>query len=123
MVFGCVLDWDFDKKLVHVSLNPELVAQRKAAGSQKTKEKKVSTLNFVTFSLNVCSCFCRSLSDLLNFKSVFGFILQLKSGREVQACVQLIKDNYIVVMLPQQNYRLAYAPTKLVAIHLTCSYV
>ena len=53
VVFGCVLDWDFDKKLVNVSLNPELVAQRKAAGSPKTKQKKVSTLNFVTFSLNV----------------------------------------------------------------------
>ena len=41
-------------------------------------------------------------------------LLQLKSGRIIDACVQLIRDNYIVVMLPQHNYRLAYAPTKLV---------
>jgi len=77
VVFGCVLDWDLDKKLVCFSLIPELVAQRKAVESLKAKQKK------------------------------------LRGGREVEACVQLIRDNYIVVMLPQHNYRLAYAPTKL----------
>ncbi|KAJ7376225.1 hypothetical protein OS493_036048 [Desmophyllum pertusum] len=77
VVFGCVLDWNLDKKLVMVSLNPELVAERKAVESHKGKQKK------------------------------------LKSGRIIDACVQLIRDNYIVVMLPQHNYRLAYAPTKL----------
>ncbi|CAH3149742.1 unnamed protein product, partial [Porites evermanni] len=77
VVFGCVLDWDFDKKVVFISLNPQLVAQRKTVNSQKVKQKK------------------------------------LKSGQEVEACVQLIKDNYIVVILPQHGYRLAYSPTKL----------
>ncbi|KAL9983734.1 hypothetical protein ACROYT_G005955 [Oculina patagonica] len=77
VVFGCVLDWDFDKKLLLVSLNPELVAERKAVDTHKGKQKKV------------------------------------KSGRILDACVQLITENYMVVMLPQHNYRLAYAPTKL----------
>lgn len=44
VVFGCVLDWDFDKKILHVSLNAELVAQRKTARSQKTKQKKVTLI-------------------------------------------------------------------------------
>jgi len=48
VVFGCVLDWNFDKKLVCVSLIPELVAQRKAAESQKAKQKKVTFNSFVT---------------------------------------------------------------------------
>ncbi|RMX61399.1 hypothetical protein pdam_00018294 [Pocillopora damicornis] len=77
VVFGCVLDWDFDKKCVIVSLNPELVAERKAVETQKEKQKR------------------------------------LKHGRILKACVQLIKDNYIVVTIPQHNYQLAYAPTKM----------
>nr|XP_058962333.1 protein RRP5 homolog [Pocillopora verrucosa] len=77
VVFGCVLDWDFDKKCVIVSLNPELVAERKAVETQKEKQKR------------------------------------LKHGRILKACVQLIKENYIVVTIPQHNYQLAYAPTKM----------
>ena len=42
--------------------------------------------------------------------------LQLKHGRILKACVQLIKDNYIVVTIPQHNYQLAYAPTKMVRL-------
>ena len=42
VVFGCVLDWDFDKKLVFISLNPQLVAQQKTGNSQKVKLKKVT---------------------------------------------------------------------------------
>ena len=41
-MFGCVLDWDFDKKFVMVSLNPDLVTNRKAAGTQKEKQNKVN---------------------------------------------------------------------------------
>lgn len=41
-MFGCVLDWDFDKKCVIVSLNPELVAERKAVETQKEKQKRVN---------------------------------------------------------------------------------
>ncbi|XP_068709241.1 protein RRP5 homolog [Montipora foliosa] len=77
VVFGCALDWDLDKKMVHVSLNPGFVKQQKAAvSSPKTKHK-------------------------------------LKSGREVKAIVQLIRKDYIVVMVPQLSYILAYAPTRL----------
>ena len=47
VVFGCVLDWDFDKKLVLVSLNPELVAERKAVEAHKGKQKKVELLKIV----------------------------------------------------------------------------
>lgn len=47
MVFGCVLDWNLDKKLVLVSLNPELVAERKTMETQKGKQKKVNPLKFV----------------------------------------------------------------------------
>ena len=40
VVFGCALDWDLDKKMVHVSLNPGFVKQQKAAvSSPKTKHK------------------------------------------------------------------------------------
>ena len=42
VVFGCVLDWDFDKKVVFISLNQQLVAQRKTVNSQKVKQKKVT---------------------------------------------------------------------------------
>lgn len=41
-MFGCVLDWDFDKKCAIVSLNPELVAERKAVETQKEKQKRVN---------------------------------------------------------------------------------
>ena len=47
-------------------------------------------------------------------------MLQLRSGRIIDACVQLIRDNYIIVTLPQHNYGLAYAPTKLVRILMCC---
>lgn len=43
VVFGCVLDWDFDKKLVLVSLNPELVGKRKDVETHKEKQKKVDS--------------------------------------------------------------------------------
>ena len=43
VVFGCVLDWDFDKKLVLVSLNPELVGKRKAVENHPEKQKKVDS--------------------------------------------------------------------------------
>ena len=46
-MFGCVLDWDFDKKLVVVSLIPELVAERKAVEAHKGKQKKVKLLKIV----------------------------------------------------------------------------
>lgn len=39
--------------------------------------------------------------------------LQLKHGRIFDACVQLIRENYMVVTIPQHNYQLAYAPTKM----------
>ena len=54
------------------------------------------------------------LTDLLTFLAFV--LLQLRSGRIIDACVQLIRDNYMIVALPQHNYRLAYAPTKLVRI-------
>lgn len=44
VVFGCVLDWDFEKKFVLVSLNSELVAERKAVEAHKGKQKKVELL-------------------------------------------------------------------------------
>lgn len=47
VVFGCVLDWDFDKKFVLVSLNSELVAERKAVEAHKGKQKKVELLKIV----------------------------------------------------------------------------
>lgn len=47
VVFGCVLDWDLDKKLVVVSLTPELVAERKAVEVHKGKQKKVKLLMIV----------------------------------------------------------------------------
>ena len=47
VVFGCVLDWDLDKKLVVVSLSPELVAERKAVVAHKGKQKKVKLLKIV----------------------------------------------------------------------------
>ncbi|XP_022789365.1 protein RRP5 homolog [Stylophora pistillata] len=77
VVCGCVLDWDFDKKCVIVSLNPQLVAKRKAVETQNKTQKK------------------------------------LKHGRIFYACVQLIRENYMVVTIPQHNYQLAYAPTKM----------
>ena len=51
VVFGCVLDWDFDKKLVVVSLAPELVAERKAVEAHKRKQKKVELLKIVLTKL------------------------------------------------------------------------
>ena len=51
-MFGCVLDWDFDKKLVYVSLIPELVTQRKAVESQKASQKKVIA-KFVMFIMQL----------------------------------------------------------------------
>ena len=47
VVFGCVLDWDLGKKLVLVSLTPELVAERKAVDTHKGKQKKVKLLKIV----------------------------------------------------------------------------
>lgn len=44
VVFGCVLDWDLKKKVVLVSLTPELVAERKAVEDHKGKQKKVKLL-------------------------------------------------------------------------------
>lgn len=46
-MYGCVLDWDFDKKLVVVSLTPELVAERKAVEVHKGKQKKVELFKVV----------------------------------------------------------------------------
>ena len=46
-MYGCVLDWDFDKKLVVVSLTPELVAERKAVEARKGKQKKVELFKVV----------------------------------------------------------------------------
>ena len=50
-MFGCVLDWDFDKKLVVVSLAPELVAARRAVEAHKGKQKKVELLKIVLTKL------------------------------------------------------------------------
>lgn len=47
VVFGCVLDWDLKKKLVLVSLTPELVAERKAVEDHKGKQKKVKLLKIM----------------------------------------------------------------------------
>ena len=47
IVFGCVLDWNLNKKLVVVSLTPELVAERKAVEAHKGKQKKVKVLKIV----------------------------------------------------------------------------
>ena len=141
VVFGCVLDWDLDKKLVLVSLTPELVAERKAVEAHKGKQKKVKLLKIVlakrrnakvedTCSVRPYSAFgcvvtqhSLQISLMLLYQTfllVFlAFVLlQLRSGRIIDACVQLIRDNYIVVTLPQHNYRLAYAPTKLVRIEM-----
>lgn len=155
-MYGCVLDWDFDKKLVVVSLTPELVAERKAVEAHKGKQKKVELFKVVltkckksqgsrrmlceiSYTAVTCVVTQHSLQVLLKiregFAGLFYFILfcffsslifltflflQLRSGRIIDACVQLIKANYIVVTLPRHNYRLAYAPTKLVRILLCC---
>lgn len=47
VVYGCLLDWDFDKKIVVVSLTPELVAERKAVEAHKGKQKKVELFKVV----------------------------------------------------------------------------
>ena len=46
-MFGCVLDWDLDKKYLVVSLTPELVAERKAVEAHKGKQKKVKLFKIV----------------------------------------------------------------------------
>ena len=49
VVFGCVLDWDLDKKLVLVSLTPEIAAERKAVQDHKGRQKKVKLLKIVRY--------------------------------------------------------------------------
>ena len=58
IVFGCVLDWDLDKEWVVVSLNPQMVAEKKSMESRKGKVKKVTIplliLNPSTSPLILC---------------------------------------------------------------------
>ena len=74
IVFGCVLDCDLDRKLVYVSLIPDIVKQSKAAAeSQKSTQKKVTKFRklFIAFL---------KFSESLRFGSCSVVVIRLTSN-------------------------------------------
>ena len=96
MVFGCVLDWDFNKKLVLVSLNPELVAERKAVETHKGKQKKVhyrSTEVVITKGGNIILCSISLNMQHSKYPVRYSYIVSsgLQRSDVLRACISCQK--------------------------------
>lgn len=91
-MFGCVLDWDFDKKCVIVSLNPELVAERKAVETQKEKQKRVN------FTYSTRWLVCSTMKIMLHVTRLF-FSTNQSINRDLVNCVFRARSSLRVLTL------------------------
>ncbi|KAF9977457.1 rRNA biogenesis protein rrp5 [Actinomortierella ambigua] len=96
-----VLDVDFEKEIIDFTLRKPLISKEEQKDATAAAAKGTTAAG--AMFIRAVETYKKSIEKLNGLK---------KDNKTVEAVIELVKDNYLVLSIPQVNHQIAFAATK-----------